>query len=111
MVGLWNYNGPAIAAAIEGLGKKGKVKAAVFDEDDATLDAIKNGTIDATVVQKPFQFGYLSAKWMHELATKNAEAKKALPANGIIDTGVTVIDKDNVESFRTELAGMKKSVQ
>jgi len=111
VVGLWNYNGPAIAAALEGLGKQGKIKAAVFDEDDATLDAIKSGTIDATVVQKPFQFGYLSAKWMHDLATNNAEAKKALPANGIIDTGVTVIDKSNVESFKAELATMKKSVQ
>ncbi len=111
VVGLWNYNGPAIAAAIEGLGKQGKVKAAVFDEDDATLDAIKSGTIEATVVQKPFQFGYLSAKWMHELATKNADTKKALPANGIIDTGVTVIDKSNVEAFKAELTEMKKSVQ
>jgi ribose transport system substrate-binding protein len=111
VIGLWNYNGPAIAAAIEGLGKQGKVKAAVFDEDDATLDGIKSGTIEATVVQKPFQFGYLSAKWMHELATKNAETKKALPANGVIDTGVTVIDKANVEAFRAELTAMKKSVQ
>jgi ribose transport system substrate-binding protein len=111
VVGLWNYNGPAIAAAIEGLGKRGKVKAAVFDEDDATLDAIKSGTIEATVVQKPFQFGYLSAKWMHELATQGDAAKKALPPNGIIDTGVTVIDKANVESFRAELTEMKKSVQ
>jgi ribose transport system substrate-binding protein len=111
VVGLWNYNGPAIAAAIEGLGKQGKIKAAVFDEDDATLDAIKSGTIEATVVQKPFQFGYLAAKWMHDLATKNAETKKALPPNGIIDTGVTVIDKSNVESFRVELTAMKKSVQ
>ena len=111
VVGLWNYNGPAIAAAIEGLGKRGKIKAAVFDEDDATLEAIKTGTIEATVVQKPFQFGYLSAKWMHDLATKGDAAKKALPANGIIDTGVTVIDKTNVDTFKTELAEMKKSVQ
>jgi ribose transport system substrate-binding protein len=111
VVGLWNYNGPAIAAAIEGLGKQGKVKAAVFDEDDATLDAIKSGTIEATVVQKPFQFGYLSAKWMHELAKNKDEAKKAMPPNGIIDTGVTVIDKANVEAFKTELTAMKKSVQ
>jgi ribose transport system substrate-binding protein len=111
VVGLWNYNGPAIAAAIEGLGKQGKIKAAVFDEDDATLDAIKSGTIEATVVQKPFQFGYLSAKWLNDLATKNAETKKALPANGIIDTGVTVIDKSNVDSFKAELTEMKKSLQ
>ncbi len=111
VVGLWNYNGPAIAAAIEGLGKQGKVKAAVFDEDDATLDAIKSGTIDATVVQKPFQFGYLSAKWLHQLATNREEAQKALPSSGVIDTGVTVIDKSNVESFRVELRALKKSVQ
>ena len=114
VVGLWNYNGPAIAAAIEGLGKQGKVKAAVFDEDDATLEAIKTGTIEATVVQKPFQFGYLSAKWMHELATKNAEAKKAiqaLPTPGVVDTGVTVIDKANVDAFKAELTDMRKSVQ
>ncbi|RYZ10018.1 MAG: ABC transporter substrate-binding protein [Myxococcales bacterium] len=111
VVGLWNYNGPAIAAALQGLGKQGKVKAAVFDEDEATLDAIKNGTIEATVVQKPFQFGYLSAKWMHELATKPAEAKKNIPAGGVVDTGVTVIDKSNVDTFKAELSEMRKSVQ
>ena len=111
VVGLYNYNGPAIAAALEGLGKQGKIKAAVFDEDDATLEAIKRGTIEATVVQKPFQFGYLSAKWMHELAKNKDEAKKAMPPSGVIDTGVTVIDKTNVDSFRAELTEMKKSVQ
>jgi ribose transport system substrate-binding protein len=111
VVGLWNYNGPAIAAAIEGLGKKGKIQAAVFDEDDPTLDAIANGTIAATVVQKPFQFGYLSSKWMHALATRGDAAKRELPPNGTIDTGVTVIDKTNVAGFKAELAEMKKSVQ
>ena len=111
VVGLWNYNGPAIAAALQGLGKQGKVKAAVFDEDDATLDAIEAGTIAATVVQKPFQFGYLSAKWMHDLALKGDSAKKALPSGGIIDTGVTVIDKSNVAAFKAELREMKKAAQ
>jgi ribose transport system substrate-binding protein len=107
-VGLWNYNGPAIAAAIEALGKKGKVLAAVFDEDDGTLDGIANGTIQATVVQKPFQFGYLSSKWMHELATKGQTAKASLPTTHIIDTGVEVIRKDNVADFKAKLAEMKK---
>lgn len=111
VVGLWNYNGPAIAAAIEGLGKKGQVKAAVFDEDEPTLDAIEHGTIDATVVQKPFQFGYLSAKWMHQLATQGDAAKHALPESRTIDTGVTVIDASNVAAFKTELADMKGAVQ
>jgi ribose transport system substrate-binding protein len=108
VIGLWNYNGPAIAAAIEALGKKGKVLAVAFDEDDGTLDGIANGTIQAAVVQKPFQFGYLSSKWMHELATKGQTAKASLPPNGIIDTGVEVIKKDNVADFKAKLAEMKK---
>jgi ribose transport system substrate-binding protein len=108
-VGLWNYNGPAIAAAIGGLGKKGKVLAAVFDEDDGTLDGIANGFIQATVVQKPFMFGYLSAKWMHDLAVKGEAAKATLPPSGIIDTGVEVIDKNNVAGFKAKLAEMKKA--
>jgi ribose transport system substrate-binding protein len=108
VIGLWNYNGPAIAAAIEALGKKGKVLAATFDEDDGTLDGIANGTIQATVVQKPFDFGYLSSKWMHELATKGQTAKASLPSTHIIDTGVQVIRKDNVADFKAKLAEMKK---
>ena len=109
VVGLWNYNGPAIAAAISGLGKKGKVLAAVFDEDDGTLDGIATGLIQVTVVQKPFMFGYLAAKWMHDLAVKGDAAKAALPANQIIDTGVEVIDKNNVSDFKAKLTEMKKS--
>ena len=107
--GLWSYNGPAIAAALEALGKKGKVLAAVFDEEDGTLNGIENGTIQVTVVQKPFQFGYLSSKWMHELATDPDKAQgRACPPDKIIDTGVDVINKDNVADFAKKLAEMKK---
>ncbi|KYF82189.1 hypothetical protein BE17_24125 [Sorangium cellulosum] len=108
VAGLWSYNGPAIAAAIEALGKKGKVLAAVFDEEQETLTAIENGTISATVVQKPFQFGYLASKWAHELATKPDAATAQIPANKSIDTGIDVIEKTNVVEFKQKLAEMKK---
>jgi len=109
VVGLWSYNGPAIAAAIEALNKKGKVLAGVFDEDDGTLNGIANGSVQVTVVQKPFQFGYLSSKWMHELATKGEAAKAQLPTDKVIDTGVDVITKANVAEFRAKLEEMKKN--
>jgi ribose transport system substrate-binding protein len=108
VAGLWSYNGPAIAAALEALGKKGKVLAAVFDEEEGTLSAIANDTIQVTVVQKPFQFGYLSSKWMHDLATRGDTMKASLPPTQIIDTGVEVINKSNVATFRQKLAEMKK---
>lgn len=106
--GLWSYNGPAIVAAVEALGKKGKVIPAVFDEEDATLSGIESGTVACTVVQKPFQFGYLASKWMHELATKGDAARAAIPANKVVDTGVDVINKANVETFKARLAELKK---
>jgi ribose transport system substrate-binding protein len=108
VAGLWSYNGPAIASAIEALGKKGKVLAAVFDEEEGTLNAIKNGVIAVTVVQKPFEFGYQSSKWMHELATKGDAAKQAIVSSRVIDTGVEVINQANVEEFQKNLAEMKK---
>ena len=108
VAGLYSYNGPAIAAAIEALGKKGKVKAAVFDEEEGTLTGIAADTIDCTVVQKPFLFGYLSSKWMHELVTKPEATLASIPASKAIDTGVEVIDKANVAEFKQRLADMKR---
>ena len=108
VVGLWAYNGPAIAAAIQALGKTGKVKAAVFDEEEETLDAVAKGVIAVTVVQKPFQFGYLSSQWMSELARDPKRAMARIPADRAINTGVEVIDERNVAAFRESLSEMKK---
>jgi ribose transport system substrate-binding protein len=99
LVGLWSYNGPQIAAAIEGSGKKGQVKAAVFDDEVATLQAIEQGTLDATAVQRQAEFAYLAVKHLHELAARGDEA---LPAGDTIPTGVQIITKDNLAEFRRE---------
>jgi ribose transport system substrate-binding protein len=106
--GLWSYNGPAIAAALEGTGKRSKVLAAVFDEEDGTLKGIKDGTIAGTVVQHPFEMGYRSARWMHRLATDFDKARADIPADHIENTGVEVIDKDTLADFEKRLAEWKK---
>lgn len=112
LVGLWSYNGPAIASVLGASGKKGEIKAAVFDEEDGTLQGIKDGVIDCTVVQKPYQFGYRSAKLLHELAMKG---EASIPKDPIIDTGVEVINNKptvagstrNVDEFSAELAKLR----
>jgi ribose transport system substrate-binding protein len=108
VAGLWSYNGPAIAAVLKASGKKGKVMGAVFDEEEESLTAIADDTIQCTVVQKPFMFGYLSSKWMNDLATQGETVKASLPPTKVIDTGVEVINKANVAAFRQKLAEMKK---
>ena len=92
-------------AAVKATGKADKLIVAGFDEEDGTLQGIEDGIVKATVVQKPFEFGYRSIKLLYELSTKGASA---LPANPIIDTGVEVVNKDNVAAFKAKLADLKK---
>lgn len=106
--GLWSYNGPAIAAALEGTGKKGKILAAVFDDEDDTLKGIQAGTINCTIVQHPYEMGYRAAKWMHELATDFDKAKAKIPADKVDNTGLEIIDKSNLDEFSKRRAEWKK---
>jgi ribose transport system substrate-binding protein len=105
LVGLWSYNGPAILAAVRGAGKVGAVAIVCFDEDTATLDGITEGAIAATVVQRPFEFGYRSIRLLDEIAKRGAAA---VPAGGVIDTGVVVVTRDNVAAFRSELRELQE---
>src|SRR5205807_6187401 len=78
LVGLWSYNGPAILNAVRDAGKGGKVKIVCFDEEDETLAGVKDGTISATVVQQPYEFGYQS---VYLLAKVLAGDRSVIPAN------------------------------
>src|SRR5450631_557278 len=66
LVGLWNYNGPAILNAVRGAGKNGQVKIVCFDDEDDTLSGIAVGDIYGTVVQNPFEFGKQSVARMEK---------------------------------------------
>jgi ribose transport system substrate-binding protein len=100
LVGLWSYNGPAIVNAVKAASKVGKIKIVCFDEDAVTLQGIKDGGIFSTVVQKPYEFGYQSVKILAALERKE---KVDIPPSKIIDTGVDVINKDNVDAFWAKL--------
>lgn len=71
------------------------VKVISFDTDSAVLDMIKNGQIEATVAQGTYNMGYWSMKFLYELA--HDLPGDALP--GFIDTGITIVNKDNVDKY------------
>ncbi|MBP6964955.1 MAG: sugar-binding protein [Armatimonadetes bacterium] len=102
-MGLWSYNGPAIAEAVKSSGKAGKIRIVCFDEEAATLQGVKDGVVFSTVVQKPYQFGYESMRILAALA-RGEDAK--IPENKVVDTGVRVISRANVDSFWAELKKM-----
>jgi ribose transport system substrate-binding protein len=96
LVGLYSYNTPQIYSAVKEAGKAGKVKIVGFDEGQLTLKGISEGVIISTVVQQPYEFGYLS---MIDLDKVLRGDKSFIPADGKIIVPTKVIDKTNVAEF------------
>jgi ribose transport system substrate-binding protein len=95
LVGLWNYNGPAILNAVRGAGKTGAVKIVCFDDEDDTLAGIASGDIYGTVVQNPFEFGKQSVTRMEKYLKGD---KTQLDGKMFIPT--RNIKKDNVADYQ-----------
>lgn len=102
LVGIWSYNGPAIASAVKDAGKVGKVKVVCFDSDPGTPEGIKSGVIYGTVVQQPYEFGYKSIEMLDKLAHGD---KSMLPKSGQMIIPNEVIKADNLDKY---LADQKK---
>ena len=100
LIGLFAYNPPLILEAVSQAGKLGQVKIVAFDEDNATLDGIKKGTVYGTVVQNPYMYGYKSVEVLTEVLRGNAAA---VPASKFIDIPARQIRKDTVDAFWTDL--------
>jgi ribose transport system substrate-binding protein len=100
-MGLWSYNGPCMAGAVRASSRKEKPVMIAFDEEEETLKAVQDGAISATIVQRPFQFGYQSVKVLKDL-----KDGKTVPP--VVDTGILTVKKDNVAQFWSELRELKK---
>lgn len=100
MVGLWSYNAPAIVNAVKEANKVNKVKIVAFDDEDPTLEGIKEGAIYATVVQQPFEFGYQSMVLMAKYLDGD---HSVVPASKQILVPTKAIKKENVEAYQKEI--------
>jgi ribose transport system substrate-binding protein len=99
-VGLWGYNGPAILSALKDAGKVGKIKIVCFDEQDETLAGVKDGSIYATVVQQPYEFGYKAVKLLAQVI---AGDKSGIPAGKQEFIPTKEIKQADVDAFKAQL--------
>jgi ribose transport system substrate-binding protein len=104
LVGLWSYNGPAILNAVKDANKIGKVKIVTFDEENDTLQGVKDGAIEATVVQNPYEFGRQAVTLM---AKKLRNENPDIPADGKVIVPTRAIDKSNVDEFWANLKKLR----
>ncbi len=104
LVGLWEYNPPALLAAVKDAGKEGQVLVVGFDENEETLQGIKDGFVQGTIVQQPFEFGYQSVRILAAIAKGD---RSVLPESGIQYVPHREIHRGNVDAFRQELKELK----
>ena len=83
-----------------------------MDVDRATLELVKDGTIQATISQKPFTMALLGLKALDDLhhyplkpLTRDWGSDALSPVPAFVDTGVSLVDKSNVDKFLTPTAG------
>jgi ribose transport system substrate-binding protein len=71
-----------------------------------TLDGIENGTITATLAQKPFTMGYYSLRLIADLNLNKQHSAVDFAGNPnsrlprFVDTGVALVDKSNLSAYR-----------
>ena len=77
------------AQAVRTAGKAGVVKLVAFDASEDEIAALKEGVIQALIVQNPFKMGYVGVK-------AAIDALEGKPVEKRIDTGVTVVTQENL---------------
>jgi ribose transport system substrate-binding protein len=87
--------GPTLAQVLQGPEFADRELTVVaFDDLQEVLDAIEAGIIYATMVQRPVQMGKLSISESYKMLTQGY-----VPECALLDTGVTVVTKDNLTTY------------
>ncbi|HYA49203.1 MAG TPA: substrate-binding domain-containing protein [Burkholderiales bacterium] len=98
--------GQGAAVAVKQAGKAGKVRIVAMDRDEATLQFIQEGVIDASIAQRTYMMTYLALQMLYDLRndrikfTGDWRRIGVNPLPPVVDTGTFVIDRTNVDSFR-----------
>jgi ribose transport system substrate-binding protein len=107
LYGVYSYDGPALAQAVQTAGKTSSVSIVSDDSDAQTLSFINSGVIGGTVVQMPYQQGYtgayiLTAEKVLGAAATAALVKPYLSSDGFtLSSGVGLVTKSDISQYKT----------
>lgn len=96
-----NATGDGLAQFITENSLGDKLVCVTFDSDKTEIDGIKSGALVATVIQDPYGMGYKGCDTIYQIVSG---AKTAADFEKYYDTGVSIVDKTNVES--EDMAGI-----
>jgi ribose transport system substrate-binding protein len=94
LVGIYadnNVSADGVAQSIQENKAQSRIIAVGFDSDPQEIDALKNGTLQAIVVQNPYFFGYQGVV----AAAMSAQGRFAPPS---LDPGAVLVDLSNMNT-------------
>jgi ribose transport system substrate-binding protein len=107
---LESASGKMVSDAVKRANATDRVLVA-FDVNQDTLDGIKGGTIDSTIAQKPYTMGYVGLKALDEVfhnppkqLAKDFSVDSFSPYPLFVDTGTSLVDKNNVDLYLASAA-------
>ncbi len=106
LYGVYSYDGPALAQAVQSAGKTNSVHIVSDDSDAQTLQFISSGVISGTVVQMPYQQGYTGALILtaEKVLGKDATmgiVKPYLESDGsTLNSGVGLVTKSDLSDYQ-----------
>jgi ribose transport system substrate-binding protein len=110
---LDSSSGKMVADAVKRAGAADRLLVA-WDASQDTLDGIKAGVIDSTIVQKPYSMGYIGLKALDEVfhappkdLNKDYSADSFSPYPVFVDTGTSLVDKSNVDPYIASKEGSR----
>jgi ABC-type sugar transport system substrate-binding protein len=109
IAGLDSESGAGIVRALEEAGKIGQVKVTAMEQTAEFFNTVKDGKVDAIIVQKRELFTYYAIKTLFEfnhngLSVNGMKGWDGVPIPKYINTGLLVVTKDNVDKLLESLA-------
>lgn len=98
VVGLYGNNEPGAVGVGDAVAASSKWKGVAigFDASDTTLEQVGNGSLYSVIAQNPYDMGYEAVKTAVDAALGKEIKDKD------VDTGSSVVTKDNLDDFKTK---------
>jgi ribose transport system substrate-binding protein len=108
---VWSYDGPAAGQAVQAAAKAGKVRVVADDAEPKTVRYVKDGVVQAMILQRPYQQGYLGVYLLTAMKVLGPEATDKIveqyvtDADGVrtLSSGIGLVTAANLAQFQSDL--------
>jgi ribose transport system substrate-binding protein len=108
---VWSYDGPAAGQAVKAAGKSGAVKIVADDAEPKTVEFVRDHVVQAMVLQRPYEQGYLGVYLLTALKVLGKDATNRLmqpylaEKDGVstLSSGIGLVTGDNLQTYLDDL--------